>query len=216
MKNSLPIEPSLRLVLSLLKKDIFSTLNCHAIGKIEAFNGTKQTATVSVAYSQTSVNDNAAKKDYPLMLECPVIVMGGGNGSLRFPITSGDFCVILFNDRDIDNFILNGSKAILASDRKHSFADAIALVGLHPLNKSLPAYSSSRTELIHDQTKVSLAAKIKIENAAKNLYTVLGKLIDDLVALQTTNAVPGAPCALSPATISNLNADKADLGALLE
>jgi len=217
--NKIPSNPSLQIVLELLKKDIFSSLHCHAIGKIESFDATNQTAKISIDYSRLSVNDEnmtSNKKEYPVLAECPVIVLGGGKGSLRFPIKTGDSCLVLFNDRDIDNWFTGGSKSVLNSDRMHSFSDAIAIVGVRSLANSLKEYSTEKVELVNDKTKISLGEKVKIVNQTQNLFTILDGVLGILAAFTSTNAVPGSPVALSPAQVAQVNAFKTQLGQLME
>lgn len=231
MRN--PAEPTLKLVLDLLRQDIFANLNCHLIGKIESFNASQQTANISINSKRNTLED--AENNlvaYPLLVDCPVIVLGGGNGSLRLPIAAGDGCLVLFNDRDIDNWFSGSENAILNTDRKHSFSDSIAIVGLRSLAKSISDYEAEKTELVHDvakvslsdtgavfqydETKLTLASKAKLENSAASLYTILDGVLGVLAALTTTPAVLGVPCSISPAQAAQITAFQTQLGQLME
>ena len=220
MKKKINSDPSLKTLLDLNRDNVFETLNCHAIGKIESFDKNTQTAKVSFAYSCFSTEDEITDKDYPLLLDCPVIVLGGGKGNIRFPVSVGDNCLILFNDRDIDNWYLNGAtRSVLSSTRKHNLSDGIALVGLYSLKDSLDDYDDERTELIHDKVVISMKDKLRIKNtsvATANLFTILDGVLGILGTLVTTNAVPGQPCAISPAQAAQINLFKSYLGLLME
>ena len=188
--------PSLLDILNAQREEIFSSLNCHAIGKIEEFNHLEQTAKVSIEYQRSVENMPSTKSrvEYPVLLEIPVIVLGGGNGSIRFPIKSGDNCIVLFNDRDIDGWLTTGSKGPLASDRKHSFSDGIALVGIRSMADNFDDYDPDRTELVHSETKISLSDKIRIKNAVSDLYTVMDSLVTILNTLAAgVGVTPGNP-----------------------
>jgi len=217
MTKSIKSIPKLEDVLFALKEDIFSSFNCHAVGKIESFNKDTQRAKISIMYSRKveSDSDTQNRVDYPLMADIPVIIPSGGVGSLRFPISSGDFCLVLFNDRDIDNFIEAGAFSQLNSDRKHSFSDGVAIVGLFPSSFSLSDYSDEKTELVHDETKISLGDKIKVKNSVTSLYLVMNDMMTILNTISAAVAVsPGNPS--FPGLTAVVTATKAKLDSLME
>lgn len=183
--SSLTSVPTLLDILNAHRDEIFSNFNCHAVGKIEEFNHLEQTAKVSIEYQRIVENMPSTNQrlDYPTLIDIPVIVLGGGNGSIRFPIKSGDTCLVLFNDRDIDGWVTSGMKGPLASDRKHSFADGVALVGLRSMADNFDDYDPDRAELVFGKTKVSLGDKIRIKNAITDLYTVMDSMVTILNTL---------------------------------
>lgn len=153
-QNLLPSEPEIKDLLNLYRKDLFLNLNCHHIAQIQSFDPVKQIASAVVVYKKTFFNKNGVTGnydpvliDYPVLLDCPVICLGGGNGALTFPIEKGDECVVLFNDRDIDNWFQGSSGGAVATPRLHSFSDGLIIVGLRSLANALPNYSTDRTEL---------------------------------------------------------------------
>lgn len=190
--RKLTSEPTLMNIVEAIREDIFSSLNCHAVGVIESINLDLQTANVSIAYQKKIENfpETYQRKDYPMLIDVPLVIMGGGVGSLRFPISVGDSCLVLFNDRDIDNWIASGSKTPLASDRKHSFSDAFALIGPRSIADTLDDYLSNRTELVHDKTQISLSDKIRIKNQTQNLYDIIDGLFTQLSALVPVTGIP--------------------------
>jgi hypothetical protein len=46
------------------------------------------------------------------------------------PIQSGDTCLVLFCDRDLDNWFESGQITTLNSNRVHDLSDGVALVGI--------------------------------------------------------------------------------------
>ena len=187
-------EPSLINLVEAIRENIFSTLNCHAIGKIESFDSVNQTANISILYQRKVENfeETNSREDYPLLIDVPLIVLGGGKGSIRFPIETGDNCILFFNDRDIDNWYSSGAKTPLASNRKHSFSDALALIGPKSLANTFSDYDKNRTELVHDKTQVSLSDKIRIKNQTQNLYDIIDGLFTQLGALVPNTGIPAA------------------------
>lgn len=57
---------------------------------------------------------------------------------------------------------------------------------------------------------------IQIKSATQSMYTLITTLFTILEGLTTTNAVPGSPCAVNPATIALLQAEALKWQALLE
>jgi hypothetical protein len=218
MKNKVSSEVSLIDVLRLHKDDIFSTMNCHAIGTIESFDPAEQTATIKISYKRKIFESGVEKLlDYPLLLDCPIISITGGQAGLTMPVTAGDSTLVLFNDRDIDNWFSGATSGQLASPRAHSISDGIALVGVRPLNKVIQNFDASNPTLFNQTTRIKVKpTKVLIENSTDKLGLVLSELIDTINAITTTNCVVGAPVAVSPASQAQLNLVKTKLIGLLE
>jgi hypothetical protein len=122
--------PELKILFDQAKSDIFATLNCVQIGKIETVKASEQTVEIALQIRRLAEDDSSVA--YPVLVDCPYFVLQGGGAYIDMPIAAGDYCLVLFNDRDIDNWWSTANVADPASTRKHSFSDAIALVGLNP------------------------------------------------------------------------------------
>lgn len=217
-------EPTLIDVLKQFSRNMLLDLSCHHVGTIKGFDESNQTATATINYPKTfSEYDTKTQQyvartmPYPILVDCPVIVLGGGPCSLTFPIVPGDECVVLFNDRAIDNWFAGGSGAALSSSRAHSFSDGLILVGIRSAAKSLADYDTTRAVLQNGETMVGVGASlIRIANETTTLNTLLQNLINAIKALTTTNAVPGSPCAISAASQAALAVIATQIGGLLE
>jgi len=119
--------PDLDDVLELLKNNIFANLNCVQIGKIEKVND-NQTVEIMIQVKRRVPNKIIS---YPLLVDCPYLVLQGGGAYLDFPITKGDYCLVLFNDRNIDTWWKSANVAEPPTLRKHSLSDGFALVGIN-------------------------------------------------------------------------------------
>lgn len=153
-QNLTSVYPELQDLLNAYKKDVFLSLNCHHLGTIQEFNAVNQTAQVTINYKKTLFLPNAAGVfspttfDYPLLADVPVIILGGGGYNLTLPIAKGDQCMLLFNDRDIDNWAVGNESAGTATSRLHSMADAFALVGIKPpVSDFIPNYDTDGAAL---------------------------------------------------------------------
>lgn len=191
--NIKKVDPTLKDLLDLAKKDIFLSFNCHAIATIQEFDETDQTVSATINYKKSFTQGQpdgsiiTVLKDYPILVDVPVVILSGGPWSLTFPIAQGDECLILFNDRDIDNWFQSGQVGALASGRLHSFSDGIALVGLRSLARSIADYDTTRAVLGHSSgTMVAVGETlIKIANASTSLGAILTQLRTDLSSLAT-------------------------------
>lgn len=191
-------EPDLENILDTLKTKIFYELNCHRIGTIQAFDPVKQTATVQFVDKQVQNAFSIAERLFDLapVTDCPVVIVSGGGGFVNVPITIGDECVVLFNDRDIDLWLQTGGIQKPNSKRTHSWSDAIALVGVFSAVKSLQNYESTSLGLQYKGSKIfikqdgsieidaqsnitinSNSSKIAIKNTATDLKTILTQKI---------------------------------------
>jgi len=205
-QNQIPNDPQLKDLLDLLKKDMFLNLNSHHLATIQSFDPLKQTATATINYKQTYFQKNLFSGvyepvlvDYPVLLDCPVICLGGGLGSLTFPITTGDECLVMFNDRDIDNWFKGSSNSGVATPRLHSFSDGIIIVGVRSLANVLVDYDSdavalnyagNKVRLYEDSFKVDLISgvsleidaigKLKITNLNGEFVAMLVQLFTDI------------------------------------
>lgn len=151
---SLSNKITLKDVLDQHKRDILLSINCHAIGTVQSFNPVNQTVTATINYKKTFFDFNPATQqydprlvDYPLLVDVPVIVLGGGGTNVTFPVSQGDECLVLFNDRDKDNWLRSGQPGPVATGRLHSLSDGFALVGVNSFNSSLENYDPQRAVL---------------------------------------------------------------------
>jgi len=216
--NRPQVDLNLRGLLDLHRKEIMLSLNCHAIGRVQKFNAERQTIEATIQYTRTyfQATDNGQfeqrQRNYPVLLDVPLLVMGGGGAHLTMPIKGGEDCLILFNDKDMDNWFAGAVNKPVASGRLHSFADGIAIVGLHSLANSIADYDPDRAVLRGaGGASVGVDEKVQIKNAATSLLVVINGLIDILsTAFGVSNACPNT------AAITALNAHKLVVQGLLE
>ena len=175
-------------VLQLLKKEVMLETNCHAVGKIQSFDPTKQTCSVKINYKKTFLRRDEQSglykkelKDYPLLVDCPTIVNKGDNGSagITIPIKKGDSCLVLFNDRDMDNWFSGNNNGPVNTNRLHSISDGIALVGVSSLSETLSEYDNEAVTLFYGETTIKIKdGEILMENG-----NVTAKITEDLMSI---------------------------------
>lgn len=220
-QNRVASDPSLTDVLDLHKKDIMLAFNCHAIGTIQSFDSTTQTASVSINYKKTYLQADPVTgiykpqlSDYPLIVDCPVFVNQGGLAALTMPIVKGDTCIILFNDRDIDNWYQTGQVGPLATQRLHSFSDGMILVGVSSELDPVIPYNGSNAVLQNGpNTKVSVGlVSAQMTNSVANIQAgpinaLMGSGASSVTVAPTTVTIIGgtASIVVGPALVTFSN-----------
>ena len=152
-------QPDLSTVLDGLKRDIFYEMNCVNVGIIQSFNSEDQTATIRLALKRvTEVKDDGTQviQERPVLLKCPVHILSGGGGYITFTIQAGDECIVLFNDREIDNWWNTGDVRPPTTSRMHSISDALAIVGVRSLQMAVADYFTSGIRLMQAASKIEL------------------------------------------------------------
>lgn len=214
--NLLPNNPTLKDLLDYHGKQLKQEFNCHHIGTIKEFDETTQTAQIDINYTKTfqqltsNGNVNIITQNYPLIADCPVICLGGGVGSLTFPIENGDECLVFFNDRDLDNWFNGSSSAAPNTPRLHSFADAIALVGVRSLANVLEDYptdavslnyGANNIQIFADKAVVTVGTDTTLEidsTGGVKLTNSTGEFFSSLYSALTTATAGGFPLVIDP------------------
>lgn len=220
------IEPDLTEVLSIFKLDVLSTLHCVKIGSIKSYDGETHTAQVQIVFKRVLPNKDAV--DYPLLIDVPVFTLQGGGAALQVPVSAGDPCILLFSDRQMDEWYQDGGQSAPGTPRLHDMSDAIALVGINPVNGNLPSTASDKAILSYKGNSVELDAThlnlvstggaeldligqiATLKNTTTTLLTLLNGLITVMEGLQVNGPIP-----LTAASIASLEAYKTTLATLL-
>lgn len=127
------LPPDLSDIIDDAKKDIFATMNCVQIGKIESVDNSKQIVSVTLQIKRVLSDDSSVQ--IPMLVDCPYFVLSGGGAYIDMPIAAGDYCIVLFNDRDIDTWWDSANVADPNTNRKHDISDGIAIIGISPSTK---------------------------------------------------------------------------------
>lgn len=197
-------DPDLGTLLGAMQLALLYQINCHQVGQIVSFDPAKQTAVVQLNVLRT-VQDIAVvppvfrEVNYPLLLDVPCFIPAGGTGRLTFPITAGDSCLVLFNDRDIDQWFATGQTSAPNTARAHDFSDGMAIIGFRNKANALGNYNQTQTELRGPNSgRLTLDTKIRLEGATTSLKNVFTMIIAALTALDGKTG-PSASVAIASA-----------------
>ncbi|MFS1310571.1 Gp138 family membrane-puncturing spike protein [Klebsiella pneumoniae] len=112
----------------------------------------------AIRYVERDNDGNKSTKDYPLLVDVPVVFPRGGGCTLTFPVKAGDECLVIFADRCIDFWWQSGGIQDPVDERMHDLSDAFCIVGPQSQAKKIGGISASAVELRSDdgETKLSL------------------------------------------------------------
>jgi hypothetical protein len=179
IKKIAPESPDLKVLLDVFGRALKKDINCCNIGTVEQFYPETQTADVRFALTQVrNVNPDGTKilEERPVLLKVPVLMLYGGGSYLTFPIAPGDDCLLFFNDRQFDNWFVNGGIQIPNSSRTHDLSDGFAFVGIKNLQNSISNYLANGIRLAYDgNTKIDLTEGAI--NSLASLWTHTGDMI---------------------------------------
>lgn len=170
------LPPRLETLLLDLKRDIFANLNCIQVGQITKVTPGAQTVEVQLQIIRLAIDGSSTP--YPVLLDCPYFVLGGGGAYIDMPIAEDDYCIVLFNDRDIDNWWTSGQVSAPNTPRKHSLSDGFALVGINPSN-SVRAMDGTALRIINPNgiqlngNSKSFVTWAELNSALQNLLTAI-------------------------------------------
>lgn len=195
--------PNLKEILDDHAAKIYAGLNCVNIGRIEKVNTSEQTVEVTLQIKRLAQDGTSTA--WPLLVDCPYFVLQGGGAYIDMPIEPGDYCLVLFNDRNIDTWWDTANMTDPRTPRKHSMSDGIALVGLNPRPQALEHVSTSIGIVGRDK-------KVRVKNDAETLITLVSDLIDAVSDLTTYGSPTShAVTAVSKASLENIKTRFASL-----
>lgn len=200
MSLSSLLPPQLNDLLDSIVDETLEKVNAVKLGTIQSVDSSVQSCTVKIAYKRTDADGKVV--EYPLLVDVPYFVLQGGGAFIEFPLAKGDKCLLLFSDREIDNFWAKGNITTTSSARKHSLSDAVALVGIS--TKTAPLSLLGNVLRLY-----SGSAKIELQNATVTFSTWLQGFIQAIMDQVDTHGDT-----LSPATIAALSAKKTEIANL--
>ena len=138
-----------------------SDLNCMRIATVEEVHYDDLTVTVRLLNKKTLGQNSDGTlnvTDYALIRAkicycCPFIT---------FPISKGDDCVLLFSDREIESWFINGDAQPVNYQRMHDLTDAFAIFGI----RSIPKMIQVAQDCLHLNYSKVIAENFQAKNGA--------------------------------------------------
>jgi hypothetical protein len=225
-----PTKAGLADLLNLLKREIALEMNCHHLGTVQTFDEDTQTASVTINYQRTVFQTDPTTRttravlfDYPVLQDVPVQFLFGGAGGLTVPVLKGDPCLVLFNDRDMDNWFEGALTGPVATPRTHHLSDGLVVVGFRNRQIPIENFNPDRPNLrnFSGDTGVDVGeSKVRVYNPDHTLNEVLQELVNDVktlgnhvAALTATCPSGGGPLIINPPWVADITNDVAALAA---
>lgn len=142
--NSVSADPNWIQTLDGISKKTGYEINCMRIGIVQEFFPEDLTADVSIANERVvGLNEDGTQivQPYPL-IRAKVVYC---NPYITNPVNIGDECILLFADREIESWFLNGDSNPESYPRMHAKTDAVAILGI----RSLPNIIQVLTDALH-------------------------------------------------------------------
>lgn len=142
--NQLSTPPDLVQTLDEVASETSYQINCMKVGIVQAFYPDDLTVDVQIAHKKDlgfNVDGTQNVRDYAI-IRAKVVYC---NPFETFPIKQGDECIIIFSDRELESWFINGEVNPLGYPRMHHLTDAVAIFGI----RSLPKMIQILTDALH-------------------------------------------------------------------
>lgn len=153
----------LQFLLNQYTEKLKKTFNCIQVGEIVKFYPEDKTADVNICFKKQVAEDII---NYPLLLKCPVL----GN-KITTPIEEGEFCIVLFNDVNIDGWFETGQAQKPYSNEKHCISDGLVICGLNALSNAIN-YDNENINLTY---KSNIKVGENLQFTTDNSYNINSK-----------------------------------------
>lgn len=142
--NSITSSPNWPQILEGMYQKTGYELNCMRIGIVQTWYPEDLTVDVNIANKKTiQINQDGTKTVTDFApIRAKVVYC---NPFETYPIKAGDECVLLFADREIESWFINGEANPESYPRMHEMTDAVAIFGI----RSLPNMITVLTNCLH-------------------------------------------------------------------
>lgn len=147
--------PDLIQILDGVSKKTAYELNCMRIGIIQEFHPDNLTVDVLIANKKTTgLNSDGSQTTRNFALINAKVCYC--NPFETFPLKQGDECILLFSDREIESWFINGDVNPLGYQRMHELTDAVAIVGIRSLPKMIQILADC-LNLFYGESNIALS-----------------------------------------------------------
>lgn len=183
-------------------------------GQVESYDPKTRKANIKPMLKRVYADGEI--QSLPVLTAVPVVWPAGAGGGLAFPLTRGDGVLILFSERNMENYLESGVESKPVDGRKFAMSDAIAIPGLYSFKAPSPFKDNTSARFTFGGATVRLqkGGKMAIGNAQAELLDIVSQTLQLLATTANTPAAPGSP--LNPAMATQATALKTKLDNLLK
>ncbi len=143
----------------------------------------------------------------------PVVWPRGSGGGASFPLQRGDGVLLLFAERNLENFLVKGGDSIPADPRKFDLSDCIAIPGLESFTVAgvAPDNVNAWFRFGGAAMKMTPDGRVAFGTPEAEVLDIIDSLIGAVEALTVTCAGAGSPSG-PPLNLATFAALKTKLG----
>lgn len=112
--------------------EALSNVHTMVVAKVTKVNG-------KTINAQPVINRVVDGKSIPLpeFIEIPLLTLQGGSSYIHYPITEGDYCLLLVSERSFDKWYHGKDNDTVIDTAMFDYSDCFAIVGINPLSKAI-------------------------------------------------------------------------------
>lgn len=116
-------------VLSNVMNETMFRTRCCIPCIVQSYNADENTVECQPAIRERIIKEDGSTEyiNLPILINVPVVFPSSAAFSLKFPISYGDECLVVFSDLSIDNFWLHSGVQNPVEVRRHDLSDGIAI-----------------------------------------------------------------------------------------
>lgn len=145
-----------------------SDLHTSMPGVVVKYDHTNQKADIKPTIKRKLNNDQVL--DIPIIPNVPILIPETDDFIMHYPIKAGNYVLLIFCERSIDNFITDGSETPPNDKRKHDLSDAVAIPFLKPFSEKSLAEDNKNFYLKfkNGELKITPTGEIVLKNSIGN------------------------------------------------
>lgn len=185
--------PTLSSVLSDSIRYVLNDFNVCMPGRIEKYDAVKQKADVKPLIQKQYLDGRT--ESLPIVVGVPVVFPGAGNrAKLNMSVLQqGDFVLMLFCDRNIDQWLSSGRDLPPSTRRQHDLTDAIAIAGLNPFS----GFDNPEPDVVgitykDAKFRIQPDGKVTIGNGVTELLDIIDRILLNIQLITVTDSL-GVP-----------------------
>ncbi len=141
----------------------------------------------------------------PIIPYVPLVFPRTSNAWLTFPVAVGDYVMLVFSQRSLEQWLNKGGVVDPQDPRKFAISDAVAIPGVYPFSRP-PTVDSANVILQNGTTKITLtpAGKFRFENTGGDeILNLISQLLNTL-STEMVNTMLGPQPLLAASTYASL------------
>jgi hypothetical protein len=125
--------------------------------------------------------------ELPEFLEVPLVTLQGGNSYIHYPVTVGDYCLLLVSERCFDKWYQGKDFDTMDELSMFDYSDSFAIVGINPLGKAIPIPTTTTMQggIIHNgkmvrngDTTINGSLNVSIKTTSSEVETTTLKALN--------------------------------------